>query len=115
MVVPKGPSLARSTSTLIHWWSPVASANRFTCSWVISSHAVSPNWVPTACTTSSTPVNDCGMPNSSVRCLVPGSAGDVQDLAGDEAGLLAAEVRRGRGDVLRLAGPLHRDGGGGCL
>ena len=31
---PKGPALARSTSTWIHWWSPVASANWFTCSCV---------------------------------------------------------------------------------
>src|SRR5690349_1434704 len=32
---PKGPALARSTSTWIHWWSPVASANWFTCSCVM--------------------------------------------------------------------------------
>ena len=31
---PKGPARARSTSTWIHWWSPVASANWLTCSWV---------------------------------------------------------------------------------
>ena len=28
--------VARSTSTWIHWWSPVASANLFTRSWSMS-------------------------------------------------------------------------------
>ena len=35
MATPKGPSLARSGSTWIHWWSSVASAKRLTRSWVI--------------------------------------------------------------------------------
>ena len=35
MATPKGPLLARSGSTWIHWWSSVASAKRFTRSWVI--------------------------------------------------------------------------------
>src|SRR5882757_9591780 len=47
-----------------------------------------------------------------VAALVLGTPGDVQDLAGDEAGLLAAEEGRGGRDVRRLAGPSHRDGGG---
>src|SRR6059058_4805375 len=34
MGAPKGPCFARSTSMWIHWWSPVASAKRFTCCWV---------------------------------------------------------------------------------
>ncbi len=33
---PNGPSAACCGSTRIHWWSPVASANWFTASWVIS-------------------------------------------------------------------------------
>ena len=38
---PKGLSaFARSASMWIHWWSPVASANRFTRSWVISIHSL---------------------------------------------------------------------------
>src|SRR5438105_7286948 len=43
---PKGPDLARSTSTWIHWWSPVASANRFTCSWVTSCQSLYPRCCP---------------------------------------------------------------------
>ncbi len=39
---PNGPVLARSTSTWIHWWSSVASANVFTRSWVISSQSLAP-------------------------------------------------------------------------
>src|ERR671912_1295607 len=46
---PKGLSaLARSTSTWIHWWSPVASANWFTCSWVTSCQSLLPSSVPTS-------------------------------------------------------------------
>src|SRR5215207_10684469 len=46
---PKGLSaLARSTSTWIHWWSPVASANRSTCSWVTSCQSLLPSSVPTS-------------------------------------------------------------------
>ena len=37
---PKGPAFARSTLTWIHWWSPVASANWLTRSWVISSQSL---------------------------------------------------------------------------
>src|SRR5580700_4134067 len=43
---PKGPLFARSTSTWIHWWSPVASANRLTCSWVIRCQSLYPRWAP---------------------------------------------------------------------
>ena len=39
MVAPNGDSTrARSGSTWIHWWSPVASANRSIRSWVIVTH-----------------------------------------------------------------------------
>src|SRR5919197_1994554 len=48
MVMPKGPSLARSGSTWIHWWSPVASANRFTCVWSTACHSLDPRCSPTA-------------------------------------------------------------------
>src|SRR4051812_42654023 len=48
MVPPNGPSAALSTSTWIHWWSPVASANASTRSWVISSQSVLPRSSPTA-------------------------------------------------------------------
>src|SRR5829696_3962519 len=45
---PNGLSFfARSTSTWIHWWSPVASANLFTCSWVTSYQSLVPSSVPT--------------------------------------------------------------------
>src|SRR4051795_12052743 len=44
---PKGLcALARSTSTWIHWWSPVASAKRLTLSWVISNQSLVPSSVP---------------------------------------------------------------------
>src|ERR1700688_83644 len=46
MVAPKGPDAARSGSTWIHWWSPVASANRFTCSWSITCHWDHPRCCP---------------------------------------------------------------------
>src|SRR6478752_380092 len=53
MVPPNGPSFARSTSTWIHWWSPVASANTFTRSWSIVSQSELPSSSPTAADTSS--------------------------------------------------------------
>src|SRR5690349_13848953 len=46
MVPPNGPDAARSTSTWIHWWSPVASANRSTRSWLISSQSLVPSSSP---------------------------------------------------------------------
>src|SRR5262245_30627590 len=47
MVFPPGNSrLARSTSTWIHWWSPVASANLSIISWVTVSHSDGPSWSP---------------------------------------------------------------------
>src|SRR5947209_10717628 len=46
---PKGLSfVARSGSTWIHWWSPVASANVLTASWVTSNHSLLPSSVPTS-------------------------------------------------------------------
>src|SRR3954470_2074925 len=55
-IVPlNGPSLARSGSTWIHWWSPVASANWFTCSCVIVRHPLYPRCCPTRLCTPSTP------------------------------------------------------------
>src|SRR6476619_341745 len=57
MVPPKGPSFARSTSTWIHWWSPVASANRSTRSCSIVTHSEVPSSSPTAAATSSRVVN----------------------------------------------------------
>src|SRR3954468_7848870 len=53
MVPPKGPVRARSTSTWIHWWSPVASANRSTRSWSMVTQAVVPSSSPLAAATSS--------------------------------------------------------------
>src|SRR3954452_23228213 len=40
-------ALARSTSTWIHWWSPVASAKRLTASWVTSYQSLVPSSWPT--------------------------------------------------------------------
>src|SRR5579872_10410 len=47
MVVPNGPPFARSVSTWIHWWSPVALANALICSWVTFHQELSPRTVPT--------------------------------------------------------------------
>src|SRR6478735_1844874 len=55
MVAPNGPSFARSGSTWIHWWSPVASANAFTRSWSISSQVLGPRSVPASARSSSSP------------------------------------------------------------
>src|SRR3954464_7361968 len=57
MVPPNGPALAFSSSTWIHWWSPVASANWFTRSWVISTQSVVPISSPAAASISSKVVN----------------------------------------------------------
>src|SRR5436190_21995126 len=46
MVPPNGPDAARSTSTWIHWWSPVASAKAFTRPWSTSSHSLLPSSWP---------------------------------------------------------------------
>src|SRR5690349_22615605 len=52
MVPPKGPVFARSTSTWIHWWSSVASANASTRFWVTSNQSVVPISSPTAASSS---------------------------------------------------------------
>ena len=57
---PKGPAFARSGSTWIHCWSPVASANPCTRSWVISSQSLSPTWRPTSASNPSTPCTTTG-------------------------------------------------------
>src|SRR5918997_1972941 len=57
---PKGPALARSGSTWIHWWSPVASANCCTRSWVTSSQSLSPTCCPTSAVRPSTPSTTLG-------------------------------------------------------
>ena len=47
MLVPNGPCAARCGSTWIHWWSPVASANRSICAWVTSTQSVTATSCPT--------------------------------------------------------------------
>jgi hypothetical protein len=73
IVPPNGPSAARCGSTWIHWWSSVASANRSTRSWPISSHSVGPSSVPSAATNSSSPSNSQGaaVPAYTVTGTVP--------------------------------------------
>src|SRR5687768_4580988 len=88
----------------IHWWSSVASANRLTCSCVTSCHSPKPRCSPLAATSSSM--------FSKARMGWPSvlrSAGDVDDLAGHEAGALAHEERRGVRDVLGLTDARDRD------
>src|SRR4029078_9906610 len=57
IVPPNAPVAARSRSTWIHWWSSVASANRSTRSWVISTHSVVPISSPRAASISPTVPN----------------------------------------------------------
>src|SRR4051812_1817029 len=68
MVPPNGPAFAFSTSTWIHCWSPVASANALTRSWVISSQPVVPISVPAA-DSSSAKVVKVRMAGFPVWCL----------------------------------------------
>ncbi len=52
MVEPNWLSFARSGSTWIHWWSPVASANRSIRAWSTVCHWLVPSSVPTAAVSS---------------------------------------------------------------
>src|SRR5918997_1883772 len=56
MVPPNGVSFARSGSTWIHWWSPVASAKASMSFWVTSCHSETPSSSPSACLSSLSPV-----------------------------------------------------------
>src|SRR5687768_4016005 len=87
----------------IHWWSSVASAKRFTWSWVISCHSPWPRCSPLAATSSSM------FSKTRIRSVLR-SAGDVDDLAGHESGALAHKERRGVRDVVRGADARDRDG-----
>lgn len=60
MVEPKGPVAARSGSTWIHWWSPVASAKRSIRFWSTSSHPVGPSGSPVPARSSSADVKTLG-------------------------------------------------------
>ncbi len=57
MVPPDGPVAALSTSTWIHWWSPVASAKVSTRAWSMVTQSVLPRSSPEAAATSSKLVN----------------------------------------------------------
>src|SRR5947209_13825748 len=107
MVAPDGPVRARSGSTWIHWWSPVASANRSTRSWVTGSQSLYPRCSPTALVSSVTSLK--------IRMSVRRPAGHVDDLARDERGAVAHQVRDGVRDVLGPPDPADRDGGRGLL
>src|SRR5688572_28798600 len=52
MVVPNGPSLARCSSTWIHWWSWVTSAKASIWGCVTIVHGVGPNRAPSEATRS---------------------------------------------------------------
>src|SRR6185437_1997234 len=72
MATPKGPLLARSGSTWIHWWSSVASAKRLTRSCVMGCHSEYPSWSPTSLWKASTPSTVVVMLRSSlVRVRFP--------------------------------------------
>src|SRR5687767_132034 len=62
IVVPNGLSFfARSTSTWIHWWSPVTSANLSMSSWVTSRQSLGPLVWPTSALSSSIPFTVVGV------------------------------------------------------
>src|SRR3954451_13204171 len=56
MVPPNGVSLARSGSTWIHWWSPVASAKASMSFWETPCQSETPSSSPSAALSSSNPV-----------------------------------------------------------
>src|SRR5687768_10222031 len=98
---PKGDSaVARSTSTWIHWKSPVASAKVFTCSWVTVVHSLKPRCVPTAVRTASIPSKVVTAMSSSSPSRVLGAGGD--DLARQVAGVVAGKEDHHVGDLPRL-------------
>src|SRR5260370_5476274 len=66
MATPKGPFLARSGSTWIHWWSSVASAKRLTLSCVMVCHSEWPSSLPTRSWKASTPSTMVVMVRSSL-------------------------------------------------
>src|ERR671916_1761019 len=106
---PNGLSrVALSTSTWIHWWSPVASANRSTRSWVTSNQSLVPSAVPTAARSSSSDSNTvCAIVILSSGPGAPGSrvlGADAHDLAGHVRRVVAGEEGDNRGDLPRLGG-----------
>src|SRR5277367_1095181 len=138
MATPKGPPLARSGSTWIHWWSSVASAKRLTRSWVMGCHSEKPRSLPTSSAKASTPSMMVVMGLLAGQGLIPQE--DATRLGGPhyaDAGELHARARgdaaasppglpwrRGPGGRLRgerrpgderLAGARHRGGQPGWL
>src|SRR5690606_26072709 len=76
MVPPNGPAAARSASTWIHWWSPVASANWLTCSWVTVCQGLCPRWLPCTAASAWMSANSCMLRDSFSSC--PWCAGHHQ-------------------------------------
>src|SRR5438105_7482294 len=72
IVPPKGPFLARSVSTWIHWWSPVASAKALISSWVTVCQSPTRVSLPTCCLSSSTLVMTV-----SITLVPPSSVGAI--------------------------------------
>ncbi len=103
MAPPKGPVLARSGSTWIHWWSPVASANRLTRSWVIVCHSEWPSCLPASSWKASTPSTVVVM--GALLAVVGGPCQPCRDATNAEAAHYA-----GRGDPCpraRAGDPVH--------
>src|SRR6476620_3230678 len=69
MVPPSGLAAARSGSTWIHWWSPVASAKALTRSWVTSCQSGGPSSLPISAVSSSKLAGRTGSAVVSVICL----------------------------------------------
>src|SRR3954452_13685044 len=115
MVVPKGPFLAFSWSTWIHWWSSVASANVSIRVWSTVSQSLAPTLVPAAPFSSSGPLKirtaaPCPSPpiTAPINALpahtaTPGPAHTLLRMAADT--MVELDRGRGREDDRRSGAP----------
>src|ERR1700761_6407507 len=109
MVFPNGPLAARSGSTWIHWWSPVASANRLTSSWVMVTQSLCPMVSPAAAARSATDSKvRMGLSSAWVINIVPPS--DSITVPGSGVGMIHLAHENDAGHLGRGAvGGGHRD------
>src|SRR5690242_7166289 len=99
MVCPNGPDAARSGSTWIHWWSPVASANVSIRFWSTSTQSEVPISVPAAAMNSSRS-SKTRMGRLLEVQLVRESLGGAHEVTHQVLRLAHLEVRRAGEDFL---------------
>src|SRR6185295_15419086 len=100
MVVPNGPAAARSGSTWIHWWSPVASANASIVACGISIQLEGPNSAPGSRSTVIAPPYDTRGP----RVSRTGGEEEHELAVAQVAGAGRAVEREQRIDAAHVAG-----------